>query len=114
MGQAGKHPRVFDFNSLNQDRLYHLEAHQLLIELDDRRMLFKDMAIELPSEVQESVFILRDKICSPKDPVRLALDSTLARTLARTLEGMSPILVRSRITIEPSASTERWAGTVCG
>ncbi|SDO35928.1 hypothetical protein SAMN05216368_1167 [Cryobacterium flavum] len=66
---------------LSQDRMYHREAHELLVELQDRRALFNDMAIEFPSEVQESVFVLRDKIRSLKGRVSFESESTLARTL---------------------------------
>jgi hypothetical protein len=66
---------------LGRDRLYHREAHDLLVELEDRRMLFNEMAIEFPSHVQESVFVLRDKIRSLKGRVAFASDSTLTRTL---------------------------------
>lgn len=66
---------------LNQDRIYHLEAHSLLVELEDRRVLFNDFAIEFPSEVQESVFVLRNKVRSLKGRVGFSSDSTLTRTL---------------------------------
>jgi hypothetical protein len=66
---------------LRSDRMYHQEARELLVDLDDRRMMFNDIAIEFPPHVQESVFALREKIRALRGRISLRPESTLARTL---------------------------------
>lgn len=61
--------------------MYHQEAHELLIHLSDRRLLFNEMAIENPRYVEESVLVLRSEIRSLQARVNPSSSTTLSRAL---------------------------------
>ena len=66
--------------ALSHERKYHAEAQQLLVELSDRRILFDDIGIERPKEVNESMIVLRAQLTGLQSRIGLQ-DTTLKRTL---------------------------------
>lgn len=75
---------------LHRERMYHKEAHQLLVILSDRRLLFDNIASELPGEVADSMQVLRSKITDLRGEV--AVDSKLAVTLVALAEAIRTFL----------------------
>lgn len=76
--------------TLDRERKYHKQAHRLLVDLSDRRLLYDDIMDEFPGEVADSMHILRHQVTKLQGQV--AVDTSMATTLDTLAQAIKTFL----------------------